>query len=68
MQGTVLGARDAAITSTIVSALMGPHSKIQTFTGLIYATKEKKQGAKRACNRELFWFEGSVSLLSGNNS
>lgn len=25
------------------SALMGPHSKIQTFTGLIYATKEKSR-------------------------
>ena len=44
MQGTVLGVKDVAINKAImISALMGPHSKIQTFTSLIYATKEKSR-------------------------
>lgn len=42
MQGTVLEAKDTAMNKAdMIPALVGPHSKIWSFTSLINVTKEE---------------------------
>lgn len=55
MQGSFLGAKGAAMNKEdMIPALMGPHSKIWSFTSLLNATNKKKKDVKRVCNREAY--------------
>ena len=68
-QSSFLGAKGAAMNKAdMIPALMGPHSKIRSFTSLLSVTNEKNKDIRRVCNREAYHNpKGQGSFLSGSD-